>query len=570
MYTTAISTRERHEIHARQASGASTPGPLPPQRPRRWTRSGHVLSAALCLAAAGAARAQTCEWSSLADGFYDGAVYAMVEWNGKLYVGGSFTKIGTTGSLTVNHIAKWDPVTQAWSALGTGVNGDVNALCVWNNALYAGGYFTSASGTSARGVAKWNGTTWSALGSGTGGSIYEVLALAVWNNALYVGGYFTTAGGSTAKGIARWSGSSWSEVGGGVTGTTYPNVAALLVWNNELYVGGAFTHAGTVPSYSVAKWNGSTWTGLGAGGPGGYQVFTLAVWNNDLYAGGDFTFWEGGQRCDNIARRCGAGWCALGSGATGGAVSDIIVFDEDGAGSRPSALYVGGAFSQTGGLSLGQLARWDGAAWSAICPSGISSTVNDLYLFDDGGGSAMYAGGAFYYACDTYARRIARRAPGLSPRIATSPTPLAINTGTPATFAVAVDGSEPIDYQWRKNGAPLSDDDRISGSRTNSLTIDPALVADGGAYDVVVTNGCGSATSAVATLAVYVHEDFDYDGDVDLADFATFQSCFNGPNHPIAPGCDAADLDGDGDVDLSDFGILLGCFNGPNHPPACG
>ncbi|MGB9624753.1 MAG: hypothetical protein ACPMAQ_07810 [Phycisphaerae bacterium] len=64
--------------------------------------------------------------------------------------------------------------------------------------------------------------------------------------------------------------------------------------------------------------------------------------------------------------------------------------------------------------------------------------------------------------------------------------------------------------------------------------------------------------------------DFDADGDVDLADFGTFQACFNGPNRlPSRSGCAPADLDGDGDVDLADFGAFQSCFNGPNRPAAC-
>ncbi|MGB9626679.1 MAG: hypothetical protein ACPMAQ_17640, partial [Phycisphaerae bacterium] len=65
--------------------------------------------------------------------------------------------------------------------------------------------------------------------------------------------------------------------------------------------------------------------------------------------------------------------------------------------------------------------------------------------------------------------------------------------------------------------------------------------------------------------------DFDHDGDVDVADFAMFQTCFNGPNRPYAQpgGCGSADFDTDADVDLADFGTFQGCFNGPNRPPAC-
>jgi hypothetical protein len=70
------------------------------------------------------------------------------------------------------------------------------------------------------------------------------------------------------------------------------------------------------------------------------------------------------------------------------------------------------------------------------------------------------------------------------------------------TFSVMVSGPEPLEYQWRKDGADLVDDGRISGATTAALTIDPVVDEDQGGYDVVVTNPCGSATSAVATLIV--------------------------------------------------------------------
>ncbi len=38
--------------------------------------------------------------------------------------------------------------------------------------VYAGGYFTTAGGSAATNIAKWNGSTWSALGSGMGGASY--------------------------------------------------------------------------------------------------------------------------------------------------------------------------------------------------------------------------------------------------------------------------------------------------------------------------------------------------------------------------------------------------------------
>ena len=93
----------------------------------------------------------------------DDTVYALAfDASGNLYAGGCFT---TAGGVSANRIAKWDG--SSWSALGSGMNDSVYALAVdASGNLYAGGYFTTAGGVSANRIAKWNGSSWSALGSG--------------------------------------------------------------------------------------------------------------------------------------------------------------------------------------------------------------------------------------------------------------------------------------------------------------------------------------------------------------------------------------------------------------------
>ncbi len=91
-----------------------------------------------------------------------------------------------------------------------------------------------------------------------------------------------------------------------------------------------------------------------------------------------------------------------------------------------------------------------------------------------------------------------------SPTINVQPAALDICEGSLASFEVSASGTTPLSYQWRRNGAPLSDDGRIIGTDAAILYISPSQAADGGNYDCVVTNACGNATSDAVALAVDV------------------------------------------------------------------
>ncbi len=184
----------------------------------------------------------------------DGVVNVIaVDAGGTVYVGGDFNVMV---DVVANHIAKWDGTT--WSALGSGMNRSVFALAVSGTDLYVGGNFTTAGGTAANRIAKWNGSAWSALGAGMNG---PVNALAVSGTNVYVGGTFTMADGSAANRIAKWNGSAWSALGTGLD--NYVN--ALAVSGTNLYAGGLFTTAGGNAANYIAKWNGSAWATLGTG-----------------------------------------------------------------------------------------------------------------------------------------------------------------------------------------------------------------------------------------------------------------------------------------------------------------
>lgn len=71
-----------------------------------------------------------------------------------------------------------------------------------------------------------------------------------------------------------------------------------------------------------------------------------------------------------------------------------------------------------------------------------------------------------------------------------------------AMFNISSAGTEPLSYQWRKDGMSLKDDGRVSGTQSNVLSITEVLPADRGTYSVLVTNVDGFVISSNAVLTV--------------------------------------------------------------------
>jgi hypothetical protein len=126
---------------------------------------------------------------------------------GTVIAGGFFN---TAGLIPANNIARFNPGTGVWSALGAGTSGSVYSLAVLPGGdVIAGGTFAYAGGVSMMPrIARYNPGTgvWSAIGSGvSGGAFASVEALAVLPGGdVIVGGEFTTAGGVSANRIARY------------------------------------------------------------------------------------------------------------------------------------------------------------------------------------------------------------------------------------------------------------------------------------------------------------------------------------------------------------------------------
>lgn len=88
----------------------------------------------------------------------------------------------------------------------------------------------------------------------------------------------------------------------------------------------------------------------------------------------------------------------------------------------------------------------------------------------------------------------------LDPCIVSQPAHQTVAAGGSAIFSASVTGTQPMSYQWRKDGVDLVDGGNISGTATASLTVANVQWADMGNYSMVVSNITGEAVSSNAVL----------------------------------------------------------------------
>lgn len=288
---------------------------------------------------------------------------------GRLYAGGSFSGVANVPG--TSNIAQWNGL--GWTPLGTGLDGEVNALAIAANGdLYAGGAFFTAGGVPVSRVARWDGTSWTPLGSGLAGTCNALFVRG--NGDLFASGLFQQAGGQPANFVARWDGSSWHALGTGLAGIAY-SFAELP--NGVLVAGGGF--ASTLGGIDhVARWNGATWTQVGNGLP--TTVYALRV-----AANGDLLAATGGFPASAM-RFDGATWSAIDSASSQQAQTLEELPDGD--------VLLGGSFAQLGQQPIANLARWDQNHWLQPGPPTLDGAIYALAASVDG---AVYAGGDFVF-----------------------------------------------------------------------------------------------------------------------------------------------------------------------------
>ncbi len=477
----------------------------------------------------GVVRLQADTWLSLVPPFRggvstypgNGTVEAQVAFNDghgdSLYVAGRFA---FAGGAQMRNIARWNG--SDFTALGSGVSGAVYAMTVFDDgtgsSIYVGGNFDSAGGIPATNIARWDGSSWWPVGDGVDGAI---AALEVYDDgtgpALYAAGIFQTAGSVETRNIARWNGSSWSAVGGGTDDT----VGCLKSFTDKsgsyLYAGGWFYTAGNVDARAIARWNGTTWSPVGDGlaAPQDGGVSCLFVANDAtgpaLYVSGYFRT-LGKISTRNIVRWDGAAWSPLADGLGDYGARSLAWFDD---GTGP-ALYAGGYFEAAGAVSASRLARWDGQCWHPVGrglyfnyddPFFGYISVNSLLPFDDGHGPALFVAGHFTAIDDRSFSNIARleRAAPSTPQVIESTGDQLVCGGDAVHLSVNATGDTPLEFQWQRRGSDLVEGEAFSGTKSPALTISSAQPGSWDDYRCRISNSTCQVYSAPAFVFAATH-----------------------------------------------------------------
>ena len=378
--------------------------------PWRQFRLGRViwLVAALCPDASAELKGRWVERDALLGA--DAYVYDLTVFRGELIAAGRFRQIG---GVPANCVARFDGTT--WRALGEGVqrvdalgqpatDAWVENLFEYQGDLIIVGRFTHANGLATPYVARWDGETFHPMGGGTNS---RIAAIASNDGALVVGGFFSHADGVVVNRVSSWGGSGWSPMERGFSA----GVTALYEFRGELWAGGLFMLTGTRPARCVARWADGLWMGVEPGFVSNSPlepavVFNFAEHAGELYAVGQFHRWGDSARVTGIARWSEDAWVAVGAGlSTSGGSSwgtNLTTFRDE--------LVVVGYMERAGGEIVNNIAAFDGERWAPV-GLGTNAEIKSCTAFGD----ELYIAGLFTRAGPYPAHHLAVWTPEKTP-----------------------------------------------------------------------------------------------------------------------------------------------------------
>lgn len=293
-------------------------------------------------------------------------------------------------TLLRNSNLKLPPPPNTWNSLGVGLNQAVKCIFIDGTDIYAGGTFTDAGGdANADYFAKFNGTTWEAVGAQSL-PICSVNAITKVGTDIFIGGTFVDAfGNSSIDRIAKWNGSTWSALGAGLASDVY----ALEPYGTSILIGGKFLNAGGIANADyITLWNGTSYQQVGTGVANvlSKPVRDIKVVNSTTYICGEFLNAGGNASADYVAKMTGTDWlpvCPVSlTSASPNIAYTLDIYD--------NILYVGGTFIDGGGVTTADyIAKTDGTAWSDVGGGEINGNV---YVINVDGNGNVYTSGDFY------------------------------------------------------------------------------------------------------------------------------------------------------------------------------
>jgi uncharacterized delta-60 repeat protein len=445
----------------------------------------------------------------------DSIVAIALQQDQKILVGGTFTNImGQQRSV----LARLHPDGTLDSAFNAGITGIVVSLVVQpDGRILAGGAFTNSVGTQHSYVRRFNtdGSTDPSFSPYTNEFVHAV--------ALQADGKILIA--EAGNGPLAQNPSHLVRLNrDGTPDPTFDQTASNRVYalcieqNGNILVGGEFTALGSEPRKYVGRlhstgpalqelaYDGSTiswlrggnspefyrtafevfspentWTNLGEGTPtaGGWQrTGTVDLDRSTVRARGFIT---GGFRNGSggiVEAYLGKPTIELQAYRQTNNPGTTVAFRASVVGSEPISFHW-----LKDGKALQDMANVAGAKSLDLSLSNVFGMASGVYAF--------VASNNFGMSTATVATLTV-----LDPLIVHQPVTQLRNRGEDVQLSIAVTGSSPITYQWWKNGGALS------GIQTNILALGNVQITNSGNYFVVVSNGYGAVTSAVAQLIV--------------------------------------------------------------------
>jgi len=468
----------------------------------------------------------------------DGSVYTLaVQADGKILVGGGFS---TLGGESRNYLGRLNADGTVDLTFNPGATYFVGTYYVYTLAVQAdgkilvGGEFTTLGGQSRSRLGRLNADGTVDLTFNPGADYYVYTLAVQADGKILVGGWFSTLGGESRNYLGRLNADGTVDLtfNPGATyfvGTYYVYTLAVQA-DGKILVGGNFDTLGGKSRSRLGRLNadGSVDLTFNPGANG--SVHTLAVQaDGKILVGWDFTT-LGGERRSRLGRLNADGSVDLTFNPGADYYVDTLAVQADG------KILVGGNFTTLGGESRKYLGRLNntGAATQSLGYDGAALTwlrggtspevsavvfehsADGLHWTHLGVGERVVGGWALSGAnvpaggtlrgrgqvSDGHSSTWWTEAYWGAPVWITTPASRVNDAQTTAMFSALARGSEPLSYQWFKNGVPLADGGKVAGSTGPTLTLSGVLKEDAGLYTVTVSNSEGSLTSAAAELTV--------------------------------------------------------------------